>query len=86
VKIPTFMRTPPFVAILAAAQLFGCSHMQPAPPPFKPVVDVKQMMDMLVDPAADEFWSKSGQIITAAGVEQRGPKNNEEWTNRLLKK
>jgi len=38
------------------------------------------MMDMLVDPAADEFWSASGQIVTAAGVEQRGPKNSEEWT------
>jgi cytochrome c556 len=74
------MRTLPFVAMLAAALVFGCSPMQPAPPPFKPVADVKQMMDMLVDPAADEFWSESGQIITAAGVEQRGPKNNEEWT------
>ena len=74
------MRTLTFGAILAATLLSGCSRMQPAPLPFKPVADVKQMMDMLVDPAADVFWSESGQVVTAAGVEQRGPKSSEEWT------
>src|ERR1700681_4919902 len=74
------MRTLPSLAIFATALLWGCSRPQAASPPFKPVADVKQMMDMLVDPAADEFWSQSGQIITAGGVEQRGPKNNEEWS------
>ena len=74
------MRIFPLVAISAAALLLGCSRMQPVPLPFKPVADVKQMMDMLVDPAADVFWSESGEVVTAAGVEQRGPKSSEEWT------
>lgn len=74
------MRILPFIAILAAALLLGCNRMQPTPPPFKSVADVKQMMDMLVDPAADGFWNESGQIVSAAGIEQLGPKNSEEWT------
>ena len=56
----------------------GCAS-GPEPPPFKPVADVKQLMNSMIDPQADEIWDATGWIITAAGEEQRMPKNDEEW-------
>ena len=45
------MRTILLFVPLGAVIAFGCS---PAPgPPFKPMVDVQQLMEMVVDPAAD---------------------------------
>jgi hypothetical protein len=40
---------------------------------------VKQLMNSMIDPQADEIWDATGWIITAAGEEQRMPKNDEEW-------
>jgi hypothetical protein len=56
----------------------GCAG-GPEPPPFKPVADVKQLMNSMIDPQADEIWDATGWIITASGEEQRMPKNDEEW-------
>jgi hypothetical protein len=56
----------------------GCAG-SPEPPPFKPVADVKQLMNSMIDPQADEIWDATGWIITASGEEQRMPKNDEEW-------
>ena len=59
--------------------LAGCGG-GPQPPPYKAVADVKLLMQAVIDPAADELWEATGWIITAAGTEQRKPKNEEEWT------
>ena len=37
----------------------------PASPPFTPVADVKELMEMVIDPAADVVWESVGAIITA---------------------
>jgi len=63
------------IAILAGAACTG----GPEPPPFKPVADVKQLMNAVIDPAADEIWDATGWIVTAQGEEERKPKNDEEW-------
>src|SRR6267378_2652038 len=65
---------------LAAALFFGCSEPKATLPPYKPVADIKQMMDMLVDPAADVEFGASGWVTTSNGSEERRPKNNDEWT------
>jgi hypothetical protein len=57
--------------------LAGCRRQQP--PPFRAVADVKQMMNDVIDPAADAVWMASGTITTAAGSYERGPKTVEEW-------
>ncbi len=62
-------------SVLASAACGG-----PQPPPFKPVVDTKLLMQAVVDPAADALWEATGWIITAAGTEQRKPKDAEAWT------
>jgi hypothetical protein len=59
--------------------LCGCREAPPAPP-FKPVADVKQLMNAVVDPAADVIWASVGTIVSAEGTEERAPKTDEEWT------
>lgn len=50
------------------------------PPPFKPVADVKQLMNSVVDPAADVIWGSVGIVESASGTEERAPTTDEEWT------
>jgi len=64
------------IAVCAAA---GCGG--PQPPPYKPVADVKQLMHDVVDPSADVVWASVATIITKAGVEDRRPRNDDEWAH-----
>jgi hypothetical protein len=57
---------------------FGCSR-GPEPPPFRPVVDTKLLMQAVVDPNADVIWDAVKTIDTPAGTEELRPKNEEEW-------
>ena len=63
-------------AVLAVAALAACG---PAPPSYKLVVDVKQMMQSIVDPAADGVWKSVSMIYTTAGMEERRPRTAKEW-------
>jgi len=73
------MRFAPWVLASIAVSLSGaCSTTQP--PPFKPVADVKELMNDILDPAADDVFGASGWIETKDGVVERGPRNNVEWT------
>ncbi len=74
-------KTSGFLLFLAATLVLGGCNTAPEALPFKPVVDVKQLMAGIVDPSADIIWENSGTIVEAAGVIQRTPKNDEEWTN-----
>ena len=64
---------------MTRASLVGAA-CGPEPAPFKPVADVKQLMQAMIDPSADEIWDATGWIISAAGIEERKPKNDAEWT------
>ena len=61
----------------AAVGLTSCSGSPP--PPFNPVADVKLLMEVVVDPAADVIWDSVGTIITAAGENDRRPRTPEQW-------
>ena len=65
--------------VSAAAFWAGCGG--PQPPPFKPVADVKQLMQAVVDPSADVVWESVKTTFTKDGVEERQPRNDEEWAN-----
>ena len=70
----------PRLCIAAAAAVFaGCGG--PPPPPYKPVADVKQLMQAVVDPSADVVWESVATIFTKSGVEDRRPHTKEEWEN-----
>src|SRR5206468_9502962 len=67
------------LAIVALVACAACGG--PQPPPFKPVVDVKQMMAGIVDPSADVVWESVATIFTKEGVEERRPRTADEWAN-----
>jgi hypothetical protein len=55
----------------------ACGGQQP--PPFKAVVETKDLMDNVMERQADIVWNAVGTIVTAEGVEERRPKTDEEW-------
>ena len=66
--------------LIMAGAAMGAACAGQEPPPFKPVADVKQLMNDVIDPAADGVWEASGTITTAEGSYERGPKTENEWT------
>ena len=71
------MRTMLWCVMIAGLTSAACSG--PEPPPFKPTADIKQLMNAIIDPAADAIWDATGWIVTPQGEEERKPKNDEEW-------
>jgi len=66
-----------FVAALSA----GCNAEPtgPALPPFKATADTAQLMEWIVDPAADVIWDSVGTIIDMSGRQDFRPETEEEW-------
>jgi len=65
--------------VLSATSFVACSR-GPEPPPFKPIVDTKLLMQAVVDPSADLVWEAVQTIDTAQGTEEIRPKTAEQWT------
>ena len=62
--------------------LLGCapSARPPGiPAPFSPVLNLKQFMEWVVDPAADVIWDSVKTISTQAGTKEIAPQNDEQW-------
>jgi hypothetical protein len=72
------MRRRGAILLLGACLTAGCG---PAPPPYKPVADVKQLMQGIVDPSADVVWDSVATIFTKDHVEERRPRTDEEWAH-----
>ena len=66
-------------ACLAVAALCAISCGGPAPPPMRPVADVKQLMQFVVEPAADHYWDGVGTIVDQSGVTEFKPETQGEW-------
>ena len=43
-------------------------------------MDLKQLMDRIIDPNADVVWAAAGSIITAEGEQKIAPRTDAEWT------
>lgn len=65
--------------VTAGTLLFSGCRAGPEPPPYKPVADVKQLMQAVVDPAADVVWGAVGTIVSKDGTLEIAPKNDAEW-------
>jgi hypothetical protein len=63
-----------FGALLASS----CTPAEP-PSPYKPVATVQELMEGTVQPAAERYWTSVSTTISAAGIEERFPKTDEEW-------
>ena len=72
------MRMPIWLVLLSVIAASACNGAPPAPP-FKPMADVKQLMQGAIDPNAFVIWDATGTITTAHGVEERRPQNKAEW-------
>ena len=64
--------------VFGALILSACGGA-PAPPPYRPVADVKQLMASVVEPAAEVYWDAVGTIIDANGITEIEPTTTEEW-------
>ena len=65
--------------LTAALLLPACAG--PRPSPYRPIADNKLLMQAVIDPMADVIWESAGAVITADGVQEIAPKNQEEWTH-----
>src|SRR6267143_1143949 len=69
--------------LLAAALQFGCGEAPklPAPPAsaVRPVLSLKQLMEWVIDPAADAVWDPVKTIITEQGTKEIAPQTQEQW-------
>jgi hypothetical protein len=63
------------IVVLSLVVSAGCRRE----PEFKPVASVKELMIATVDPAADVVYDSVGTIVSASGVQEIAPKNDEEW-------
>ncbi len=72
----------PLLAILVA-----CDKTPPPIPvstpatsiPFKPTVTMKQLMDEVLEPAANVYWEAVGSVTDSLGTVERAPKTDSQW-------
>lgn len=67
----------PLVCVMASA----CSKEPPPPgmPPFQTTANMKDLMNNVLDPAADGIWEAVGTIMTAEGTFEKAPATDDEW-------
>ena len=71
------------IVSLSAILLLGCSEPpQPsaqAAPASHPSLSIKQLMEWVIDPAADVVWESVKTIITEQGTKEIAPRTDEQW-------
>lgn len=73
------MRVAAPVAVAAALLLgAGGAGSQPAPAPA--LLSMAELMRHVVNPAAEAFWKRSGEVDSEAGAESRAPTTDAAWT------
>ena len=60
--------------------LGACTAAQaPSEPEYKPTATIKDIMNSMIDPNADVVWEAVASYVTESGIEERAPRNDEEW-------
>ena len=74
-KLRRFM-TPGLIVLLA-----GCELAPPPPPPspFTTTLALKQVMEWVIDPAADVIWDSVKSVITEKGTQEIAPQTDADW-------
>ena len=67
------------LAVVAAGVSCSSGPEAPPPPPFRTDIGVQRLMQLVVDPAADQLWMSVHTTVTEQGVEEVFPRNDEEW-------
>ncbi len=66
------------LTIAVGATLAAC-EAPPPPPPYVSVTELPEVMNWILDPAADVLWDSAGAIITEAGTEDLAPTTDAGW-------
>ena len=65
------------------ASLAGCGAPPPPPPPpaapYTTTLDMKQVMEWVIDPAVDVIWDSVKSVITEKGTQEIAPHTDAEW-------
>ena len=69
----------PTSALVLLLLFSGCSGERDATLAQRPVADVKQVMTVILEPAAETYWDAVGTIIDTTGTQEIAPKSAEEW-------
>lgn len=48
-------------------------------PPYKAAVDMRTLMNAVIERPANVVWESVGEVHTPAGIERRSPKTDQEW-------
>jgi hypothetical protein len=71
------------LAVLCATVACSTSEPTPAPSadvtPYEPAATVKDLMQSIIDPAADQVWNAVTTVQTATGTVETVPKTDEDW-------
>jgi hypothetical protein len=63
----------------------GCEPALPPPPPAPPpspfttTLELKQVMQWVIDPAADVIWDSVKSVITEKGTQETAPQTDADW-------
>jgi hypothetical protein len=68
-----------FVSLFPLFILVGCEKFDPPPPPFNASLTLPQLMNWVLDPAADGIWDAVGWISTSKGERVIAPHTEAEW-------
>jgi len=74
------MRPSPLLAALVLIQFCASCARQTPQAEYRPTTTIKDLMDGVVDPAADTIWNSVASTITTKGKEEKAPRTDEEWT------
>jgi len=71
------------VLSLCVLTAVACNTSKPAvsDSPLRPTSTIKDIMDSVVDPSADAVWDAVATTVSAAGIDERRPRTDEEWAN-----
>ncbi len=83
-RLQASIRVLPLVALLAG----GCAAQPAAPPaseappapPYVATATVKEIMQHIVDPAADDVWQAVMTVDSTQGTVETVPRSDEDWT------
>jgi len=71
-------RLPWFPALVSLLFCLSCAKPKPEAE-YRPTTTIKDLMNGLVDPAADTIWNSVATTITTKGKVEKSPHTDEEW-------
>src|ERR1700748_996400 len=68
-------------ALSAAAGLLYLASCEKPQPPYNTTLSPRDVMRLVIDPAATEFWKNTGVVDDATGEHFTAPTSDEGWTH-----